>query len=295
MGIMSSGVDTRLRVFGLDDSQQLKNADLIELCSSARVGRVIYSGRNQISVVDWKGQDFAVKSFGIPWGPRQLIYGCLRASKAKRSFQNAQTLLTLGFFTPQPVGYLEMGGRYRLRRSFYVSAYATGPSGGLCPLRDILLDHSWPDRTRILSDFGRYTYLLHEKGVCHRDYSPGNILVSQLFSNEKSQAGSSNSFLYRFDLVDLNRMSFGSMSLKKRMQSFRQLWAEDSDLEIIVHAYARAGHKCPQNLFRLAVNASQQHKRKANLEEWCKRKLRMFFRTRRSERKSDSSIHLKTP
>ena len=46
-----------------------------------------------------------------------------------------------------------------------------------------------------LSAFARYTAALHQAGILHLDYSPGNILIHQNETNE-----------YSFSLVDVNRM-----------------------------------------------------------------------------------------
>ena len=46
-----------------------------------------------------------------------------------------------------------------------------------------------------LSAFARYTAALHQAGILHLDYSPGNILIHQNDANE-----------YSFSLVDVNRM-----------------------------------------------------------------------------------------
>ena len=43
--------------------------------------------------------------------------------------------------------------------------------------------------------FARYTAALHQAGILHLDYSPGNILIHQNEANE-----------YSFSLVDVNRM-----------------------------------------------------------------------------------------
>ena len=294
VGIMFSGVDSRFRVLELDDSEMLDCDDLIEVCNSAPNSEAIYVGRNLIFVVNYKGRALAVKSFAVPWGPRRLIYGCLRATKASRSFKNAKRLVALGLFTPKPVGYLESGGKYLLHRSFYVSEYMTSSSGRPVTLREILLDPLWPDRTNVLRDFGRYTYLLHEKGVCHKDYSPGNILVSRFPPPHEVSLSlpMQPPLTPRFDLLDLNRMTFGRMNLNQRMRNFRLLWAEDQDLKTIIQGYAEASKESAEILFRLAEKISHQHKRSANREELWKQKLRTLFRTNKPNNNGNTSSQL---
>ena len=240
-------------------------SDLLEICDAASTGELIYSGRNTIWALDWRGKSLAVKAFGVPWGIRKWIYGGLRASKAKRSFANASALIALGLHTPRPVGYAEFGSQARLLKSFYVSEHLLA-SSRVFPLRDVLLDPYRANREDILLAFGRYTCTLHDLGVLHRDYSPGNILV---VTSDHPEA-------YRFELVDLNRMSFGALSLQQRMHNLRLLWAADDDLRRVVIGYAKASGQPLEGLWRLALHASRAHKVKANREERWKRTLRFW-------------------
>lgn len=66
---------------------------------------IIYEGsRNRLGVVDG---DINVKAFGRPRFPNNFVYGSIRKSKARRSFEHALRLRTLGFTTPLPYGYAE--------------------------------------------------------------------------------------------------------------------------------------------------------------------------------------------
>ena len=263
-------------------------SELLEICDAAPTGEAIYTGRNTIWALDWRGKSLAVKAFGIPWGIRQWIYGGLRASKAKRSFENASMLITLGLHTPKPLGYMEFGSRSRLLKSFYVSEYLPS-SSGVFPLRDVLLDANRSDRKDILIAFGRHTCKLHDLGVLHRDYSPGNILVmppgrqertaqdDEALFHSATEMRSSSLSAYQFELVDLNRMSFGAWSTQQRMHNLRLLWADDDDLRTVVTGYAEVfGH--PTNaLLQDAMRASQAHKTKATREERLKNSLRAWL------------------
>jgi hypothetical protein len=264
--IMSFAAERGLRVLEMHASAGVTPSDLLEICDVAPTGELIYAGRNTIWALDWRGKSLAVKAFGIPWGIRKWIYGGLRASKAKRSFENASTLITLGLHTPRPLGYVEFGSQLRLLKSFYVSEHLP-PSSGVLPLRDVLLDPYRADREDILLAFGRFTCKLHDLGVLHRDYSPGNILV--VISDDPGQ--------YRFELVDLNRISFGALSPQKRMQNLRFLWADDDDLRVVVMGYAEVFGQPTNALLRGALRASQAHKIKAAREERLKNSLRALL------------------
>jgi hypothetical protein len=285
---MSFAAEQSLRVLEVHAFSGVTPSELLEICDAALTGEPINTGRNTIWAVDWHGKSLAIKAFGIPWGVRQWIYGSLRASKAKRSFENASTLIALGLHTPKPLGYLEFGSRARLLKSFYVSEYLPSLSG-VFPLRDVLLDANRLDRVDILVAFGRYTCKLHDLGVLHRDYSPGNILVMPMGGEARTaqdneslllptlEMRSSSSPAYRFELVDLNRMSFGNLSLKQRMHNLRFLWANDDDMKSVVMGYAEAYGQQTNRLLQTALRASQMHKARATREEWLKNMLRAWL------------------
>ena len=264
--IMSFAAERGLRVLEMHASAGITPSDLLEICDATPTGELIYAGRNTIWALDWRGKSLAVKAFGIPWGIRKWIYGGFRASKAKRSFENASTLITLGLHTPRPLGYAEFGSQLCLLKSFYVSEHLSA-STGVFPLRDVLLDPYRADREDVLTAFGRYTCTLHDLGVLHRDYSPGNILV--VTSDDPGQ--------YRFELIDLNRMSFGALSLQQRMHNLRLLWADDEDLQAVVMGYAEVFGQTTNTLLEAALRASQTHKAKASREERLKSSLRARF------------------
>ena len=69
-------------------------------------GKVIYKGRNELRVFEYQGQEYVVKSFKKPILINRIVYGILRPTKAKRSYNNALELLHIGICTPQPIGYV---------------------------------------------------------------------------------------------------------------------------------------------------------------------------------------------
>lgn len=285
---MSFAAEQSLRVLEVHASAGVTPSELLEICDAAPIGEAIYTGRNTIWALDWRGESLAVKAFGIPWGIRQWIYGGFRASKAKRSFENASMLITLGLYTPRPLGYLEYGSRARLQKSFYVSEFLPS-SSGVFPLRDVLLDANRSDREGILVAFGRYTCKLHNLGILHRDYSPGNILVMPLGRQERTardnqsltlqalETRALSSAAYRFELVDLNRISFGNLSPQQRMHNLRLLWADDDDLRTVVSGYAEVFGRSTNALLQAALRASQAHKTTATREERLKNSLRAWL------------------
>lgn len=286
---MCFAADPGLRTLGVHASAGIRPADLLDICSAAPRGKLIYSARNTIWAIDWGDMPLAVKAFRVPRGIRQWIYGCIRTSKAKRSFDNATALISLGLCTPKPIGFVEYGSGVRLLKSFYVSEYLPASSAAF-PLRDALLNTKTPNRESILLAFGCFTRRLHDLGVLHRDYSPGNILVvPSADSGDEDQERHPTSdhaqravmptppSKYRFGLVDLNRMSFQPLSIEQRMHNLRLLWAEDDDLRTIVAGYALQTSHPLVALQRAALRASHTHKFKATREERWKRAIRKWI------------------
>ena len=76
-----------------------------------------------------------------------------------------------------------------LSHSYYICCYDGGET-----VRS-LMDGKVEGNEDKLSAFARYTAALHQAGILHLDYSPGNILIHQNDADE-----------YSFSLVDVNRM-----------------------------------------------------------------------------------------
>ena len=69
------------------------------------LGKIIYNRRNQLREIEYGGHTFVVKSYQIPHLINRLVYGFLRPSKARRSYEYAEMLVHQGFGSPQPVAY----------------------------------------------------------------------------------------------------------------------------------------------------------------------------------------------
>jgi tRNA A-37 threonylcarbamoyl transferase component Bud32 len=248
--------------YSLASGQEQFEPELKALAETfAQRGENIYKARNEIKRMDWDGVPVIVKSFKVPDPLRGLIYGQLRKSKARRSFENALELQRRGISTPAPIGFIEQRATGALKQSFYVCQEWANAFLFREPLFKPALAH----RTEILQAFGRFTWALHRKQIHHRDFSPGNILIK-----EKPADAGASSERYAFCLVDINRMRFESLSLEQRMNNFAMLWASDEDLKTIVTGYTLAsGDPLPEAL-ALALNGSQAHKRKANRKEQLK-------------------------
>jgi len=214
----------------------------------------IWERRNQIKIVKYNDKEIAVKSFKIPHFINKLIYTFIRSSKAERSYENS---LSIKEFVPMPIGYVEYKKFGLLYDSYFVSEHYAYDF----TIREVLTQHGFPFKETIYRQFATFTHALHEKNVEHLDYSPGNILIKQIFEEQ-----------YEFKVIDVNRMKFKKLTMKERLENFSKLWAEDNDLVVIVTAYAKLSQLDENEAINTALKASQKHKEKINLKKKLKGK-----------------------
>lgn len=210
-----------------------------------------YKGRNAIKVLSFLGQDIVVKSFRIPHMINKFAYTFLRDSKAKKSYDNSLKIID---FVPEPLAYAE----YFKFGLLYDSYFLCRDFKYDFTIREVLLDYGFPDRENIFAAFAAFTYALHEEGIEHLDYSPGNIL----FKKDKST--------YIIKIIDVNRMRFGHLSRQKRLENFAKLWACDEDITAIATFYAQKMQINKEEAIQTALYASQKHKEKKNFKKRLK-------------------------
>lgn len=185
-------------------------------------GTTIYKARNEIKVI---GQ-YNVKKFALPSFFNRVIYSSVRTPKARRAYDNALSLKELGISTPTPLGYVLHYRTGLLRESYLITEQIT--------LRRSMYEFGHvehpTDSLEVLQTFGRFTAMLHERGVLHLDYSPGNILFDKIGSE------------YSFALVDVNRLLVSSapISIEDGVKNMRRLWGESDVQKVIAYAYADA-------------------------------------------------------
>ena len=204
----------------------------------AHEGETIYKSRNEIKVIG----RYNVKKFGVPNPLNRVVYALLRKPKAMRAYDNARALLRMGIPTPIPLGVVlhrtgcAIGESYLITEQLSLgrSMYEFGHTAHRA------------DAEEALQAFGRFTAMLHEKGVLHLDYSPGNILF------DRNSDGT-----YSFALVDVNRLRLSSepVPLSEGVKNMRRLWGEPPVLREIAFAYAEARDADPDAVFSLLSKA----------------------------------------
>lgn len=184
----------------------------------------IYDGRRnrlrRMPAPDGRG-NIIVKAFGVPNIINRWAYAHLRPSKARRSYYNALRLEQAGFSTPRPEAYIEVRRGGRLYQSYYISREVDAPQIRHWERR--------PDAAPMLEAFADDIVRLHRSGILHKDFSPGNILVS----------GSAESG-YRFYYIDLNRMVFNEHRPRRLLTMFGRMHDDEQRVCELVRAYDRA-------------------------------------------------------
>jgi hypothetical protein len=187
------------------------------------LGKIIYNRRNQIREIEYGGYSFIIKSYKIPHLINRLVYGLLRPSKAKRSYEYAEMLRLKGFGSPQPVAhYSERFLGILFGRSYFVSLKSE------CPYTyEDVMHHRIAHEEDVLKAIGQTTARLHNAGMIHMDYSRGNILI-----------GIDKEGKVNIELIDLNRIRFRKISLKEGLDNlFERLPTDEHQHAIMEKAY----------------------------------------------------------
>lgn len=212
----------------------------------------IHKARNELKIIEYSDMSTVVKAFRVPNILNQFVYSYFRDSKAKKSYDYS---LKINGFTPEPIGYIEFYSFGLLKESFFISQKFDYDF----TIREPLLDKDFDERENIFKAFARFTCELHESGIYHNDYSPGNILI-------KKEADD-----YIFKIVDINRMKFFDLDQESRAKNFSKLWADDDVLEIIGVEYKKH-YKCDDSFIEQMLNYNNQNKRVKNFKKRLKGK-----------------------
>lgn len=220
--------------------------------------------RNVIKRIEIDGIAMAVKSFKRPNWINRLVYRYWRKSKAHRSYLYANRLTDLEIGTPKPVAFMESFGCSGIQRSFYFSLNITADY----TFRDLIHTPNLPHRDSLIEAFTRFTFDLHQKGILFQDHSPGNTLITT--------NGSSADFY----LVDLNRMTFKTLSDTERIENFSRLTPLKEMVDKMSVTYARLMQwpeaQLKQDMWRVTQNFQQRFHRKRRLKK------KLFFWRRNS-------------
>ena len=237
---------------GYDENQVNQ---LIDSFDSA--GESIWKKRNTIKIFEMGDQELCIKSFKIPHLINRFAYRYVRKSKARRSYEYAEKLLSKGIGTPEPIAYKEVFDLIGIKDSHYVSENLQYDFDF-----NALYDENLPDRENILEQFTEFTFKLHEKGVHHLDHSRGNTLIV-----DKKDG------TYDFYLIDLNRMQFEEMDYQKRIDNFSRLGLKPDMIAVISRKYAQLIGEDEQQVLNDMTQSCNNFDQKRVKKKKFKRKL----------------------
>jgi hypothetical protein len=190
--------------------------------------------RNKIKLFNIDGKTINVKSFKIPGILNGIVYRYFRQSKAKRSFEYAQYLISKNVGTPLPISFFENKSGFTLKESYYISEHLDFD----LMFRD-LVESKYPDAENILRQFTRFCFHMHEQGIEFLDHSPGNTLI------KKEEEGQ-----YLFYLVDLNRMKFHeNIDFETRMKNLSRLTPDKEMVRVMSNEYAKMYEQNENTIF----------------------------------------------
>ncbi len=220
---------------------------------------IIYHARNTIYKMCQGDELINVKAFHRPNFFNRIIYTTLRKSKARRSFENAMRLLTLGFETPQPIGYGEVHNGCLLCESYYVSCQIEA--------QEMRYWEKKPDCIPLLKALARDMARLHQAGVWHKDFSPGNILYTGTAVDG-----------YQFYYIDLNRGKFGVKSHKRLMSMFRSINLNVDETARLAQYYAEAIGDTSGKVETEAVSALNGYLKSRRRRAWVETLLKKIYK-----------------
>ena len=194
---------------------------LPELFASEQ-GELLYRHRNELRTLVFHDQTFVIKAFATPNALNRLVYGSLRKSKAQRSYEYAQLLLSKGIGSPEPIAWLTVRNGLLFTRSYYVSKKSTCPYCYNNLFDEKLFSQS--ELEHYLRLVARTIARMHNCGMVHRDLSGGNIL----FGDGE-----------RVELIDLNRIRFMKVGIDEGCHNLSdRLMAKRPWRELMAREYA---------------------------------------------------------
>lgn len=187
-------------------------------------GRVIYKGRNLIKVMEAPdGTEINVKRFHAPKGLNRLIYSLgLRKPKGRRAYEYPYILEDKGIGTPTVIALIEQRNALGLLGYTYFVTLQCNYGRTLYEVGNAK-PGTYEKLAKALAHFAAD---MHNRGVLHKDFTPGNVLWMQDGEG------------YHFMIVDINRMKFGKIGIKEGLRTLCKLWGPKEFIRILASEYA---------------------------------------------------------
>lgn len=218
----------------------------------------LYDKRNVIKSfnIDYSDnvlQSVVIKRYHCPNIFQRIAYSFFRQSKARRAYQNAETLLTRGFSTPINIAYVEQWKNGLFKYGFYLTGF-----DGAHPICEQLNDKE--DFNKIIaSDFAAFAAELHAKGILHGDLNSTNVLFHPLDNGH-----------YSFSVIDINRMTTrpsGDFTPNECFDNLTRFTGRMDLFEYVLKQYIIARNWDVDKCLPQAIAIKKHHD-----EQWRKRK-----------------------
>lgn len=198
----------------------LKN---VPLWMDSDEGVVIQTGRNLIKKIEIEpGFWINVKRYHKPAWLNKIIYSSgIRKPKGKRAYIYPEKLAQIGIYSPESIAYIEERNWGFLGYTYFVSLQIDYEHK-CYEFSELQVDSNM----ELIRSFATFAARLHEGGMMHRDFSPGNILWT--YRNNQ----------YLFALVDTNRMRFGRVNMRLGCKNFSRLYGHKPFFKALATAYA---------------------------------------------------------
>uniref|UniRef100_UPI00404B351A lipopolysaccharide kinase InaA family protein n=1 Tax=Flavobacterium sp. TaxID=239 RepID=UPI00404B351A len=214
--------------------------------------------RNIIKTFNAKELNINIKSFKKPNFINKIVYAYFRKSKAKRSYEFANKLISKGIGTPKPMAFFEQNDWIGLTNSYYVCEHIHAD----LTFRALVEMPDFPDHENILRQFTAFSYRLHQLGIEFKDHSPGNTLIKK-----------ENNLSYSFYLVDLNRMNFHTtMSFDLRMKNLCRLTPKEEMVRVMADEYAKHSGEKASTIFETLWKYTSEFQEKYHRKRAFKKK-----------------------
>jgi len=176
---------------------QLRDA-LAKAEKSPALQRLKQSERIQVFRVSLFDQDVVVKRYDV-YKARDRAKGWARASRGRRAYAAACTLLELQIHTPMPLGFLEGLHPDGHPVSYFINAWLPEARTARAFIKPRL--HQLPLETRYAVGQQLFSLLnqLYDNGIYHGDTKASNLLVTDESDDDHR----------RFSWIDLESMQFG--------------------------------------------------------------------------------------
>jgi len=216
--------------------------DFIERIATdfGQMGRETYRGRNVIRVISAPdGKEVNVKRFHQPRSVNRFVYSWnIRQPKGQRAYAYTFLLNGKGIHTPEAIALIESRNALGLLGYSYL---VTQQSDYPYTLKDLKDDTPAEEYDGLAKSLARFTVRIHQNNILHKDFTPGNIL----WEKEDGE--------YHFSLVDINRMYFGKVSVRKGIANLTRFWGPKGFTEALVREYATLRHADPEKSVAYAM------------------------------------------